>query len=81
MQQLQPIDLEDVSGGVNWAAVRAVGRRVPVANLGFALWDGYSGYSEAREQGKGVGESLGNGAKEAVKGAVMYDLWGPTPAY
>ena len=82
MKQLQVVELDTVTGGgITWAGVKAVGRRVPVANLVFAGIDGYSGYSDARAKGKGVGESLGEGAVEAVKGATLYDLWGSTPAY
>jgi hypothetical protein len=64
--------------GVGSNVLRKAG---PVANVLSSAYDGYSGYQDSRARGKGVGESVANGAKEIVKGVTLYDLWKPTPAY
>ncbi len=63
--------LDAITGGGAWATTKAVGKFVGKRFLGpaAAVWTGYdavTGYLDARDQGKGVGESLWEGAKSAV---------------
>lgn len=61
-------ELEPVAGG-GWAKSTAkfVGKRVlgPVA-VAWTAYDGVSGYLDARDQGKSVGQSLWQGVKSAA---------------
>jgi hypothetical protein len=60
--------LDNVSGG-GWAgtAAKFIGKKVlgPVA-AAYSAYEGVKGYLNARDQGKGVGESLLQGAKDFV---------------
>ena len=75
---IDPAFLDEVTGA-GWK--RVVARVIPGLNAGLALYDGYSEYSSSREKGKGVGESLLDGAGSALSTFTYYDLWGSRPAY
>jgi hypothetical protein len=60
--------MDDVSGGFGWkAAAKFVGKKVlgPVG-AAYSAYEGTKAYLNARDQGKGVGESLWEGAKGFV---------------
>ena len=77
-------DLELASvtgGGAAGAALKVASTGFWVLDWGTSAYDGYAGYRDARAEGKGVGSSLGNGAKEFVRSVTLYDLWKVSPAY
>jgi len=68
--ELSSADLDFATGGVSpWlkGAAKFVGKKVlgPVS-AAWTAYDATTGYLHARDQGKGVGESLWEGAKAAV---------------
>lgn len=67
---LSSVDLESTTGGgAGWLkpAAKFVGKKVlgPVS-AAWTAYDATNGYLNARDQGKGVGASLWEGAKAAV---------------
>ena len=57
--------MDDVSGGIGWGtAAKFVGKKVlgPIG-AAYSAYEGTKAYLNARDQGKGVGESLWEGAK------------------
>ncbi len=73
------IDLSTVTGGAGLA--KLAGRAMPVFDVGTSLYDGYTGYSDARAKGETVGQSLWHGTTETIRSFTLYDLWGVSPAY
>lgn len=68
--ELSTADLEAATGGLNpfiKGAAKFVGKKVlgPVS-AAWTAYDATTGFLDARKQGKGVGESLWEGAKKAV---------------
>jgi hypothetical protein len=67
--EISAADLDDATGGGGWLkpVAKFVGKKVlgPIS-AAWTAYDATSGYLNARDQGKGVGESLWEGAKAAV---------------
>jgi hypothetical protein len=67
--EVSTADLDQATGGAPWlkGAAKFVGKKVlgPVS-AAWTAYDATTGYLNARDQGKGVGESLWEGAKAAV---------------
>lgn len=64
-------DLDAIHGGNGWSKAGKVAKFAGKKVLGpvsaaWTAYDGVSGYLDARKQGKGVGASLWEGAKNAV---------------
>lgn len=86
---IDPARLDRVIGGgggtaiAKKAAKAVLKKAIPGAAIVAGATDAYDGYSESRQAGKGVGESMLDGAVKAGKGAVEYDSWPSivTPAY
>jgi hypothetical protein len=81
MSQLTTIDLdslEAVIGGAGNSAAQVAGKAARVGGklswpvtAGMAAYDGYQGYSAAREKGASVGKSVMAGAQNAASGATF----------
>lgn len=68
--EISTADLEHATGGINpfiKGAAKFVGKKVlgPVS-AAWTAYDATTGYLNARDQGKSVGESLWEGAKAAI---------------
>jgi hypothetical protein len=67
--EISATDLDHTTGGAGWLkpAAKFVGKKVlgPIS-AAWTAYDATNGYLNARDQGKGVGESLWEGAKAAV---------------
>ena len=68
--------LDTVTGGnaagrLLRGAGRVAGKLAWPVTAGFAAYDGYNGYQQARQNGASVPAAVGNGALEAVNGATF----------
>jgi hypothetical protein len=82
MTSLDHDQLATVGGGGAGAVAKLGGRAFPVIDVGTSVYDGYTSYNEAREQGHGVPASLAAGAIGTIRSFTLWDLWGAsTPAY
>ena len=87
MTRLDDVQLDSICGGgaATQATKAVVGHALPILDAGTSLYDGYSAYSQARADNKGVAQSLGEGTIGAIRSFTLYDLWSPvflpTPAY
>ena len=76
-QQTLDLDqLDTVNGGNRGAALlrgagRLAGKLAWPVTAGFAAYDGYNGYQQARQNGATVPQAVGNGALEALNGATF----------
>jgi hypothetical protein len=67
-QTLTHDDLAHTTGGAGWVGkgLKFLGKKAGPIGAAWTAYDGVNGYMNARDQGKGVGESLWEGAKSAV---------------
>ena len=73
MKTIDHTQLDTVNGGASVGgflkgAGRVAGKLAWPVTAAMGAYDGYNGYSKARQQGHGVGRSVGEGALEAVNG-------------
>lgn len=73
METIDPVHLEDITGGGFWSTVAKVakfgGKAIPVVNAAataYSAYEGYNAYEAARARGESVGSSLWEGVKAFV---------------